>query len=37
LTESLLVHYNERLRAQRFFILLVPGLVIVLLLILRVC
>jgi hypothetical protein len=37
LTESLLVHYNDRLRAERFFILLVAWLMVILLLILRVC
>jgi len=36
LTESLFVHYNGRQRAQRFFILLVTWLIIILL-ILRVC
>ena len=37
LAQSLLVHYNEWLRAKWFFMLLVPGLNVVLLLILRVC
>jgi hypothetical protein len=36
LPESLFVHYDERLRAQRFFILLVSWLII-LLLVLRAC